>query len=272
MRINKRTISTLKNVISLRSLKKIIGMIRVYKNWHILILDYLRIFYKRRRIIVLRNGIKLVVEDYADLGATIKSTKLVANEVYIRKSYTPIGFEIKAGDTIVDIGAYIGAFSTYAALNGAKVYSYEPSPKDYKLLRENIKLNNLKNVKTYKKAVCGDSRRAKLYLNEKIPQLDNMFRKNMGKSIVVECTTLKNIITLTGPIDLLKIDCEGAEYDIMFKTPKKYLKMIKKIAMEYHEGIVPFKKEDLKKFLEFNGFEVTIRPINNTSGLIYAIR
>jgi len=263
----------MKNIVSLGALKQIIGMIRVYKNWHILLLDYLRISYKRRRIVVLRNGLKLVVEDYdPESAATIKSTKLVANEVYIRKSYTPMGFEIEAGDTIVDIGAYIGVFSTYAALNGAKVYSYEPAPKDYKLLRENIKLNNLKNVETYKKAVCGNSGRAKLYLNEKMPQLDSMFGGNTGKSIMVECTTLKNIINLVGPIDLLKIDCEGAEYDIMFKTPKKYLKMIKKIAMEYHEDIVPYRKEDMVNFLELNGFDVRLKPINNHSGLIYAIR
>lgn len=248
-------------------------MIRVYKNWHIMLLDYLRIFYKKRRTVVLRNGIKLIVEDYdPELAHKIKSTKLVANEIYIRKSYTPVGFEIRPDHVVVDIGAHVGAFSTYAAINGANVYSYEPSPKNYGLLMENINLNNIKNITAYNKAVCGHSGKVKLYVNSKVPQLDSMFREGDGESVDVECTTLKNIINTVGEVNLLKMDCEGAEYEIIFKTPEKYLKMIKKIAMEYHEDVVEYRKEDMAKFLSNNGFDVRTRPINNHSGLIYAVR
>jgi len=51
---------------------------------------------------------------------------------------------IKQGDVLYDVGANVGAYSLYAAgVKKAKVYSFEPSPSSFKLLMENIQLNNL---------------------------------------------------------------------------------------------------------------------------------
>ena len=78
--------------------------------------------------------------------------------------------------------------------------------------------------------------------------------------IEVKSISLKDIFidNKLNKIDFLKIDCEGAEYKILFNTPKKVLKKIKKIALEYHQ-MDGFSVEDLKEFLSNNGFKVILK-------------
>ncbi|HGJ67496.1 TPA: FkbM family methyltransferase, partial [bacterium] len=71
-------------------------------------------------------------------------------------------------------------------------------------------------------------------------------------------------------IDLLKIDCEGSEYKILFKCPKEIIKKISKITMEYHPIDKSRNAKTLKKFLEKNGFKV--RFTRGDSWMLYAKR
>ena len=44
-------------------------------------------------------------------------------------------------------------------------------------------------------------------------------------------------------IDFLKMDCEGAEYEIIMNAPSSILNKIQKISTEIHEEMVPYTKE-----------------------------
>ena len=61
----------------------------------------------------------------------------------------------KKNPTIIDIGSYIGEVSIYFAKKNAKakVFSYEASKNNFIIQKENIDLNNLKNVQLYNKIV-----------------------------------------------------------------------------------------------------------------------
>ena len=75
----------------------------------------------------------------------------------------------------------------------------------------------------------------------------------------VECITLENIFDenrITN-CDLLKLDCEGAEYDILMNTKKEIFEKIKLISLEYH-NIINHDGYELKKFLEIVGFLVAV--------------
>ena len=61
--------------------------------------------------------------------------------------------KINKKDTLIDIGANVGVYSLYAGKNNIKTFSIEPFQKNYKSLKQNIRLNNLKNVKALNLAI-----------------------------------------------------------------------------------------------------------------------
>jgi len=56
-------------------------------------------------------------------------------------------------------------------------------------------------------------------------------------------------------INLLKMDCEGAEYEILMALPESYFAKIEKIAMETHITQA-YKTEDMAEFLLSKGYQV----------------
>ncbi|MDO8752056.1 MAG: FkbM family methyltransferase, partial [Candidatus Wolfebacteria bacterium] len=90
--------------------------------------------------------------------------------------------------------------------------------------------------------------------------------------IRVETVSLDEIVQKNNieRIDFLKMDCEGAEYGILFNSSPKTIGMIQKISMEYHDMDNERNVNRLKTFLEQNEFTVTIAPHGDS--MLYAIR
>jgi hypothetical protein len=69
--------------------------------------------------------------------------------------------------------------------------------------------------------------------------------------------------------DLLKMDCEGAEYDILYNCPPEYLRRIDQIAMEVHSGQQKDQNiEALEAFFRKQGFITRRKPV----GMLWAWR
>lgn len=182
--------------------------------------------------------------------------------MWSRKAWTPSGFEIQPGYIVVDVGAYIGAFSIYAATraSGVRVVSYEPDPKSFAILVENVRLNDLENVEPMLAAVAGRTERRKLFINPQGQQSSLM--QPMSNSVSqpaedVNCTTLTEVVKHVGKCDLLKMNCEGAEYEIILNTSEDNLKKVGRIVMDCHQ-IHGYSVGDLKSHLERAGFEVRV--------------
>jgi FkbM family methyltransferase len=125
---------------------------------------------------------------------------------------------INKGNNVLDIGANIGYFSLIASrIVGSigTVYAFEPTPSTIQKLQKNIQLNNCSNIKVYQKAVSESNGKAIF----KIPS-DTI--KNSGRasfrdieenytSVEVETIHLDSILSELEPIQLIKIDIEGAE-------------------------------------------------------------
>jgi hypothetical protein len=75
---------------------------------------------------------------------------------------------------------------------------------------------------------------------------------------------------------VLKLDCEGEEYAILFNTPTKYLKKIDRICMEYHDYLSSdYNHQDLINYLselKYNVFHETPNNLEVECGIIYAWR
>ena len=74
--------------------------------------------------------------------------------------------------------------------------------------------------------------------------------------------------------DLLKIDCEGAEYDILLQSDASVLDKIRHIVLEYHDGVTAYAHTDLAAFLRQHGYRVAVRrnQAHDDLGYLYAWR
>ena len=228
---------------TLRHLQYLPSIIAQIKNWPLFILNYTG-FIDRPATYFFRNGTKLKTNSAVDT-ATI-------TVIFIKKNYGTI----PDNAVIVDIGANIGVFSIYAVYGkNNKIFAYEPAPENFKLLQENISLNKLDGkVKLFNLGVGARSGSRPLYLSAS-PLHSFYAAAENQRAIEVNCITLGDIFTQNGldRIDLLKLDCEGAEFEILYNTSDEYFKKIKEIRMEYHNH-GKYNILDLEKSLETKGF------------------
>ncbi len=211
------------------------------ENWQQFLNDYISLEGPGRTYIF-KNGMKVRT------GASIDAATVQV--VFIRKEYGEPG----EGSTVIDIGANIGTFTVLAAsVRGTKVYAYEPFRESFNLLMENVRLNRLKNVVPCCLAVASGKMRRRLFIRGGSP-FNSFYSGGKGmQHVEVECISLKDIFERNkiGRCDLLKLDCEGAEYEILLSTPKKYLQKVTEIRMEVHSAD---KNQELFAYLGKSGF------------------
>lgn len=227
------------------------------KNWYVIPLVSLRI--KKDNICLsLRNGLELMMPNLGEYRDTI-----ILRDLYVNRPYTLKGeyFPDNEDVCIVDIGAHIGLWSVLIAhkSKNVRLLSYEPHPFNYRCMVCNIGHNRLQNrIKAFNMAVTGTDGRVKLYIDSKTSIHSIYFDwTDTDAFIEVPSTTLKKIFidNKLATIDFLKLDCEGAEYEILFNTPKTYLRKIKKIALEAHL-VDGYSISQLKDFLSDCGFDL----------------
>lgn len=181
---------------------------------------------------------------------------------------------------ILDIGAGIGDFSIFAAkcFPNATVYAFEPIPNSYSLLNANVLANKVNNIRTFPLAIFGKAESRILHTTggEAVQYGYREDDPNPSKGIRVDGKTLEEVFEEfhIEECGLLKIDCEGGEYEILLSTPDAVLRKIKRISLEYHEGVSDFTRKDLAEYLGRNGFRVQIRPnrAHDDLGLLLARR
>lgn len=198
------------------------------------------------------------------------------------EQYNPPGFTLKAGDIVIDIGGHIGSFALYAAARvGAtgNVFVYEPAPDNNAQLARNVTQSGFHNVHISSAAVAGLKGDRKIFYNSANTAMHGFYEKN-NHSYIVPAFTLTDIFSEHNidRCNFLKIDCEGAEYEILYNTPRAALQKIDRIAMEYHSP--PFyglndrdhNPTRLAAFLRDVGFSIRIVPENRMHGLLFASR
>lgn len=154
---------------------------------------------------------------------------------------------------IIDIGANIADSSIFFALNGAKqVVALEPSPRNFESAVKNVKINGLNDVIEVINAGCSGKTGTMVIEKEKDGIYYSLEEKKDG--ITIPIFSLTQILKKTSSSScILKIDCEGCEYDSILETSKENLRRFSHIQIEYHYGY-----RNLKDKLENCGFKVKI--------------
>ncbi len=202
----------------------------------------------------------------------------VIDEVWSNHPYTPAGFEINRKDIVLDIGAHVGSFTVMAAklASEGKVVAYEPNPSVYQILKMNVEANALTNVSTYSKAISRNNGKAKLYLNAIDAGSSHIHHRShidwVKPTIEVETITLEEAFKADNiqRVDFLKMDCEGAEWDIL-ESSKNILDKIGKMSLEFHEER-GHNTQQLTKLLQDAEFEVKVnrKRTEDNFGYLYA--
>jgi FkbM family methyltransferase len=252
-----------------RRLKYLRRAIHKIRNWPAFMFCY-ALGLRPKQAYVFRNGAQLKVTRGIDHVPIL--------EIFLDEDYGTV-----PDDSIVlDLGAHMGVFSVYATTTARNVvvYAYEPFAEFYKVLKENVRLNGRDEaVHCFNAAVASEAGSRDLYLKSGtffFPTLLDKTNSDHEAPVAVRCTTLLEIMESNHleRVDLLKMDCEGAEYEILYTTPPSYLERIAEIRMEYHNLDSDERHVDgLKRFFTRSGFVVTqLRPVSGTNGTLWATR
>jgi FkbM family methyltransferase len=202
----------------------------------------------------LRNGVVLN-------GAPRSRMMMLYKEIWYRDVYQLRSEPMPPDATVIDIGANIGVFALYAATLGraARVLCYEPFPDSCDALRQNAARNHLPALQAFQMAVTGRSGQRQLQVGD-CDGWNTMFGTASQQSMMVECTTLGEILEQQriARCDFLKVDCEGAEFEILLETSRPALAHVARIALEYHDNLTPHRHAELVDYLRAAGFVVRL--------------
>jgi FkbM family methyltransferase len=178
---------------------------------------------------------------------------------------------------IIDVGANAGYFTFYCASRfpEARIVAFEPMPANFRLLDANRRLNPAKSIDCVRMAVMGSPGMVGMSYDpgDSYTTGATVLKGSLGGGDVVQVpgVSLPEVFERwrLGRCDLIKMDCEGAEYDILYNTPRSCLAKIGQIALEVHKGPEPGQSIDaLSSYLLKQGFNTRQRPV----GMLWAWR
>lgn len=178
------------------------------------------------------------------------------DELFSRENYKFIAD--KANPVIIDCGSNIGLSVIYFKMlyPSAKVYAFEPDPKAFLALSNNLKTFGYNDVQIHNKAVWTTDGEVSFFREGSWG--GSIVEDVKGDNVInVGCVSLKKY--LIENIDFLKIDIEGAETEVI-KDCMNEIKNVKNIFIEYHsEANKPQTLSDLLSIISRAGFRYHIK-------------
>ena len=211
-----------------------------------------------------------------------QETELIFSEIFTDQQYLKHGIVVSEGDCIFDVGANIGLFTLFLnqSFNSLKIYSFEPIPSIFEVLEKNMQLHSIKNVFLFNYGISSENQTEVGFTfypnmagNSTIKPLEKIEQRNVMESLLSqeeveyffqcqqvrgELKTLSSIISELEieTINLLKIDVEGAEYEVLQGIEEKDWEKIKQIIIEVHD--IEGRAEKINKMLITHGFDIII--------------
>jgi FkbM family methyltransferase len=139
------------------------------------------------------------------------------------------------GEVFVDVGAYLGYHSLMLRNNFRKIFAFEPSPLNLKLLRQNVYNSRAKNISCVGMAVSDKDGTSTLHLSCNSLSWNSLLPlRSLPQGIRVRTCTLSNFFKDEPQIDLVKVDVEGAEWMVL-RGAEPILYKTKSWVVELHD-------------------------------------
>jgi len=246
-------------------------------------------------VIRLPNGTCL----HLDSPDCLNDARFIIGEIFGEQVYSQPGFELHPTDTILDVGSHVGVFAHWAApqIPQGRMICMEPTSAANRF-EYSLAQNGITNVRLHRCAAGGPSSTLEMIED---PQFAGLNRSNhfqqpaymrllvayfkkkqaLGAAQVrtVPCQSLEEIMASESleQCDLLKMDCEGGEFDILEHTSRHVLRRFRRIMMEFHVYHSTHSLCKLRDRLVADGFAVHVKKkwlnhLLTKTGMLWATR
>jgi len=165
----------------------------------------------------------------------------------------------------LDIGAHYGLVSARiasSASRSSRIIAIEPHPTNYRVLKSNMKLNQLSNVTAFNFAVANFTGTSRMLAHDNVSARYKLVDEEgaANSHFEVQCYLLQDVFEQLGidRVDLAKLDIEGQELRVLQSCFPLLADRIGKLDIEvhHHNDLVP-----LQDLLNSNGFVVQVESI-----------
>jgi FkbM family methyltransferase len=194
------------------------------------------------------------------------------SDVWYHLSYTKL-CPIPPDSLVVDVGANVGVFSLFATRFARLVYALEPASSNYSRLVSNT--SRVQNIVTLNCACAAQNGRGSLDVSGSPVAFSLMTGSSDTTQESVDVISLAALFERYGidRCDYLKLDCEGAEFEIILEADASLLNRVRRIVMEYHDHLSnTYSHVDILEKLKILGFQASSYNPNGTYGMIAAYK
>jgi FkbM family methyltransferase len=203
---------------------------------------------RRDLTIVTHAGTRFVVPLGPKAGALYPALEVFAFSEYAYE------WELEGEPQVVDVGAHIGAFALWAAEQypGLRIVCFEPDPEAFRYLVQNVHGISAR----VRECALGASRRT-APLARPLPggAISTLKTAAANDAVDVEVVPFEEVIDELSDVALLKLDCEGSEYELVLETSPSAWARVRRIVMEYH-AVPGHEPSELVERLEAHGFRL----------------
>ena len=197
----------------------------------------------------------------------------ILREVLVEQTYTAVLSLLPTKPLrVVDVGAHIGAFTIWLGQQRKvrEAFCFEPDPDSFRLSQFNFDANGCDYVSLHKKAFGGTARDSDIWINPIAHARSSLYsirvsdprlygrsrRQSSVRQHSIQVLAFHEWLNATGgTFDLLKMDCEGAEWEMLDACPEAFARFSVIVAEVHDDPKGLHERQDFGEVLTEHGFK-----------------
>ncbi len=210
-----------------------------------------------QRITFAFRGREITVESDASTPLYETIAEIISHDCY---SIDQMDFSVFTEKSVaLDIGANIGIFTlVLATVFPGHIVCFEPVPENNMWLAHNLKINGIKNISILQKALCLSDGPVSFFKYQESVS-GSLFYSEQGERFEVERISVKKVYEQFPHVDLVKMDCEGAEHELIPEV-FTHFPSIQYVTAEIHDSGRQRNLASISRHLQAIGYGVFTKP------------